>query len=97
MEWSDDEDKGDGPPLPATLSEDNLALVPTSFSATLSNATPRKVRATFPLPELKETRCLCLNSIFKSSFVAAEVEVVDAELAHVQAFVLDPVGSLIRV
>ena len=95
MEWSDNEDEGDGPPLPATLLEDNLALVATSFLATLSNATRRKVRATFPLPELKETCCPRLDLIFKSSSVAAEVKVADAELARIQTFVLDPVGPLI--
>ena len=97
MDWSDDEDEGNGPPVPATLSEDNLALVASSFSATLPNATRRKVRATFPLPELRETRCPRLDSIFKSSSVAAEVKAADAELARIQAFVLDPVGPLIRV
>ena len=98
MEWSDDEDDGDhDPPVPATLSEDNLALLASSFTTTLSNATRRKVRDTFPLPELKETRCPRLDPIFKSSSVGAEVRAADSELARLQAFVLDPVGPLIRV
>ena len=67
MEWSDNEDERDGPPLPATLLEDNLALVATSFSVTLSNVTQRKVKGTLPLPELKETHYPPLDSIFKSS------------------------------
>ena len=98
MEWSDDEDDHDhDPPIPATLSKDNLALLASSFSMALSNTTRRKVRDTFPLPELKETRCPRQDPIFRSSSVGAEVRVADAELAPIQAFVLDPVGPLIQV
>ena len=81
---------------PSNFAEDNLALVASSFLATLSNAARRKVRATFPLPELRETCCLPLDLIFKSSFMAAEVKVVDAGFARIHAFMLDSVDPLIQ-
>ena len=98
MEWSDNEDaeEKDLPP-PVSLSEDDRTLISSSFTKVLPNSTRRKVRDTFPLPDLKETHCPRLDPIFKSSSVGAEVKSADAELARLQAFVLDPVGPLIRV
>ena len=98
MEWSDNKDVEEKDlPSPVSLSEDDRTLISSSFTKVLPNSTRRKVRDTFPLPDLKETHCPRLDPIFKSSSVGAEVKSADAELARLQAFVLDPVGPLIRV
>ena len=97
MDWSDDEDGATESPTSITLSEDNTTLITSSFTATLPNATRRKVRSNFPLPEIQETRCPWLDSLFKSSLLAAEAKAADTELACIQAFVLDSVGPLIRI
>ena len=88
MEWSDN--KGDDPPIPSTLSKDNLVLVASSFLVALSNATDEGKRHLIgPQTQGDLLHTPGLNLKFLS--VA-----VDAKLACIQAFILDPVGPLIQ-
>ena len=105
-DWADreDDDPGDrddpqwsGEDASFTLSESNRKLLSSSFTTVLSNSERRKIRSAFPVPDVKETRCPRLDPIFKSATVKCEVKTADAELARLQAFVLDPVGPLTRV
>ena len=91
-ELSSDEDEEQA----FTLSERSVALFTSAFSSTLSNTERWKVRKSFPVPNVLETRCPRLDPVFKSS-VKAEVKAADSELSSIQAFVLDPVGPLARV
>ena len=92
-EWSDSEE---GEVHTISLSEYNVDLLSSSFSSTLSNSERRKVRNSFPAPDVLQTRCPRLDSVFKTS-TKPEVKNADSELARIQAFVLDPVGPLARV
>ena len=91
-ECSSDEDKDQA----FTLSERSAALFTSAFSSVRSNTERRKVRKSFPVPNVLETQCPRQDSVFKSS-VKAEVKMADSELARIQAFVLDPVGLLATV
>ena len=91
-EWSNSEDEDND----IVLSERSLAMLSSAFSSTLSNTERRKVRNSFPTPKVSETRCPRLDPIFKTS-AKLEAKSADAELARIQAFVLDPVGPLARV
>ena len=54
-EWSDlEEDKEDD----IMLSEQNVALLTSSFSGTLTNSERRKVRSSFPAPDVSQTQDL---------------------------------------
>ena len=87
---SEDEDQD------IALSERSVALFSSTFSSTLSNTERWRVRNSFPIPSVSETRCPRLDPIFKTS-AKLEARTADAELARIQAFVLDPVGPLARV
>ena len=54
------------------------------------------MRNSFPVPKVSETRCPRLDTIFQTS-AKLEAKTADAELARIQAFVLDPMGPLARV
>ena len=100
LRWSDKEGEGDGEPSATgtiELSENNKSLLSSAFSTTLTNGERRRIRNTFPTSGVQQTRCPRLDSIFKSSSVKSEVKTNDAELARVQAFVLDPVGPRIKM
>ena len=97
IHWSDEEGEGDGESSALgtiKLSEYSESLLSSSFTTTLPNVERRKIRNAFPTPEVQQTRCPRLDSIFKSSSIKSEVKTCDAELARVQAFVLDPVVPL---
>ena len=79
------------------LSENNAALITSSFGSTISNGERRRVRSAFPVPEVEATRCPKLDPIFKTKSVKAETKAADAELARIQAFVHDPVGPLVQL
>ena len=79
-----------------SLSEHNVDLLSSSFSSTLSNSERRKVRNSFPAPDVLQTHCPRLDSVFNTS-TKPEVKNADSELARIQAFILDPVGPLVRV
>ena len=91
-EWSESDKDNET----ITLSEHNIALLTSSFSGTLPNSEWRKVRNSFPAPDVSQTRFPCLDSVFKTS-TKPEVRSADSELARIQAFGLDPVGPLARV
>ena len=61
------------------------------------NADRRRIRSTFSVPDVDVTRCSCLDPLFKTQSVRSDVKTADAELARLQAFVLDPVGPLVDV
>lgn len=101
-QWSDDEEVdgrdsvGDSESRAIVkLSEHNTKLASTWFSSTMSNGERRRVRESFPTPDLAQTRCPKLDPVFKTS-LKTEVKSSDAELARLQAFVLDPVGPLLH-
>ena len=54
------------------------------------------MRNVFPVPDILETQCPRLDSVFKAS-AKPEVKNGDVELARIQAYVLDPVGPMTRV
>ena len=93
VEWSDSEDDKEDD---IALSEHNVALLTSAFSGTLTNSEHRRVRNSFPAPDVSQTRCPWLDPVFKTS-VKLEVKNADSELARIQAFVLDPAGALARV
>ena len=78
------------------MSEHNIALLTSSFSGALPNSERRRVRNSFPAPDVSQTCCPCLEPDFKTS-TKPEVRSADSELARIQAFILDPVGPLARV
>ena len=88
-------DNEDGEPdCFAPLSEHNESLLSAAFSSSLNNGERRKIRNNFPPPRVQQTRCPRLDPLFKSS-TKADAKSNDAELARLQAFVLDPVGPLV--
>ena len=91
-EWSESDQDDET----ITLSEHNIALLTSSFSGTLPNSERRKVRNSFPAPDVSQIRCPRLDLVFKTS-TKPEVRSADSELARIQGFVLDPVGPLARV
>ena len=98
--WSDEECEEDGEGSATgtiELSEYNQSLLSSSFSKTLSNGERRKIRNSFPIPGIQQTRCPRLDPIFKSASVKSEAKTNDAELARLQAFVLDPVCPLVKM
>ena len=96
--WSEEDDGEDTSSSEMIkLSEHNKSLVSAAFSTALSNMERRKIRNTFPTPDIQQTCCPRLDSIFKSSFVKSEAKSLDSELARLQAFVLDPVTLLVNM
>ena len=96
-DFSDEEDTArDRSSRTVALSENNAALVTSSFGNTISNVERRKIRSAFPIPEVEATRCPRLDPVFKAKS-KAETKTADAELARIQAFVHDPVGPLVQL
>ena len=62
--WSDSEE---GEVHTISLSEHNVDLLSSSFSSTLSNSELKKVRNSFPAPDVLQTHCPWLDSVFKTS------------------------------
>ena len=85
------------PPLSRCQRTTLPSLPPHYLLLHLHTAKCHMSESNFPLPEIQETRCPRLDSLFKSSSLVAEAKATDVELAHIQAFVLDPVGPLIRI
>ena len=79
------------------LSENSMATVASSFSKPLANEERERFRNMFPPPDLPETKCPRLDSIFKSSAVKKEAKDSDCEFARQQAFIHDPAAPLIAM
>ena len=85
-------DNEDGEPdCFAPLSEHYESLLSAAFSSSLNNGERRKIRNNFPPPRVQQTRCPRLDPLSAK----ADAKSNDAELARLQAFVLDPVGPLV--
>ena len=80
-----------------SLSEDSSRLVASSFTKVLAPDDRKRLRNDFPCPELQETRCPRLDSIFKVASIPKETKIIDAELARIQALIHDHVAPLIRL
>ena len=79
------------------LSENSMATVASSFSKPLANEERKRLRNMFPPPDLPETKCPRLDSVFKSSAVKKEAKDSDGEFARLQAFIHDPAAPLIAM
>ena len=83
-----------GAQMAIKLSKANATLISASV---LPNTERQRIRDAFPTTKLAETRCPCLDALFRSSSVKQEVKTADAELARIQALVHDPMAPLIRL
>ena len=72
------------------LSENNLSLVESAFSTSLSNTERRRIRRSYPISGSSSTRCPKLDPVFKSQTVKADYKPHDGELTRLQAIILDP-------
>lgn len=80
---------------PYSLSDDVAKRVASSFTTVLPNSERKRVRDAHPFPDLNETRCPRLDSLFSSSKIPKETRTMDRELARVQALMHDPVAPLL--
>lgn len=76
------------------LSEHNRAVVAAAFTKHMSNKDRRKLKGFFLTPDLSETRCPRLDSIFKTATVSKQTKDTDAELTRIQAMIHDLMGPL---
>ena len=91
----EEEDAQHEPSSVIQLAETDQEIVQNAFSTTLTNVERRRVRNSFGTADLPNTRCPRLDPVFKASIAkASEAKAMDAELARIQAFVLDPVAPL---
>ena len=81
------------------LSESTSALLKKYFTSTFPCMERCKLRRMFYVPNIDETRCPRLDSVFKTvgSSLRGEAKAFEQDLAKVQAFVLDPVGPLVQL
>ena len=99
-QWSDeevDDERVGGGTGTIKLSEHNERIVSSAFSSALPNTERRRVRNAYATTALPDTRCPRLDPVFKASLNKSGAKAVDAELARVQAFVLDPVAPLVHL
>ena len=78
------------------LSECSVVIFSSAFFSVFTNTERWKVRNSFPIPKVLETQRPRMDPIFKT-LAKLEAKTADAELARIQAFVMDPVGLLARV
>ena len=76
------------------LSEHSSVAVAAAFTKPMSNKDRRKLKGFFPTPDLSETRCPRLDSIFKTATASKLTKDTDAELTRIQAMIHDPIGPL---
>ena len=106
LSWPISEDKKEpddprednaSPGTAISLSEDSSQLVASSFTKVLTPDDRKRLRNDFPCPEMQETRCHRLDSIFKAASIPKETKIIDAKLARIQVLVHDSVAPLIRL
>ena len=102
LRWPDDEDDKEtscDTQEPFEVSESTSAFLKKSFTSTLPHVERRKLRRIFHVPNVEETRCPRLVSVFKTagSSLRGEAKAFEQDLARVQAFVLDPIGPLVQL
>ena len=78
------------------VSENTFKLLKSAFTSTLPNTDHRRIRNAFSVPDFDITSCPCLDPLFKMQSVRPDVKATDAELARLQAFVVDLVGPLVE-
>uniref|UniRef100_A0A1X7TMG2 Uncharacterized protein n=1 Tax=Amphimedon queenslandica TaxID=400682 RepID=A0A1X7TMG2_AMPQE len=97
---SDHKEDNDQEKTPAaislSLSKDRAFLV-SAFTSTLLNMERRNLKSSFPCPSLTETRCPCLDPLFKTPANSKETKSADADLFTIQAFMHDPIGPLMQL
>jgi hypothetical protein len=72
------------------LSEENADLLTAAFSSSLPSLEGRKIRNSFPTPEVAVRKYPSLDPLFKSSSsLKLEAITGDTELSRIQALVLD--------
>lgn len=76
------------------LLENSKSLIKNSFSASLPNAECRRICTQYSHFWRTQTRCPHLHFIFISASGKMDTKTADAELARIQAFVLDSVEAL---
>ena len=95
-EEEDDETSGETRE-PFEVSESTSDHLKKSFTSTLPHVERHKLREMFHVPNIDETGCPRLDSVFKTvgSSLRGEAKAFEQDFARVQAFVLDPVGPLV--
>ena len=98
LEFPDDDDEQD-PACEVQVSEHTQKLLTSVFTHTVTNTERRKVRQEFLVPNVDNTRCPKLDSIFKApgSAFKGEAKSAESDLSRIQAYVLDPVGPLVQL
>uniref|UniRef100_A0A1X7UUR2 Uncharacterized protein n=1 Tax=Amphimedon queenslandica TaxID=400682 RepID=A0A1X7UUR2_AMPQE len=61
--------------IPIQLSEENTKLVTSSFRKVLSSESRKRLRSAFPCPNLQDTRCPKLDSIFKGASIHRDEDI----------------------
>ena len=78
-------------------SQNSKSLITNTFASSLQNSECRKIRVQYPHSGLAQTHCPKLDVVFKSAIGTAETKTANAELAKIQTFVLDHVGSFLHL
>ena len=81
----------------AKLSESSKSAVAFSFTKPLINEERKRLRKMFPTPDLPETKCPRLDSVFKSTAVKKEAKDMDGEFARLQTFIHDPAAPMLAM
>uniref|UniRef100_A0A1X7UTC5 Uncharacterized protein n=1 Tax=Amphimedon queenslandica TaxID=400682 RepID=A0A1X7UTC5_AMPQE len=82
---------------PAKLSEHSKSAVAVSFTKPLLNEDRKRLRKMFLTPDLPETKCPRLDSVFKSTAVKKDAKDTDSEFTCLQAFIHDPAAPLLAM
>ena len=95
-EVSDDEEEDQPGSGIVMHSEPDKCLIQGAFSATIPNMERPSIRNAFPVTAtIPQTKCPCLDPVFRSSLKGTEgVRVLDKELFKAQSLIHDPVGPL---
>ena len=102
LRWPDDEDDEEtdvNTQEPFEVSESTLALLKKSFTSTLPHVERHKLGRMFRVPNMEETRCPRLDSVFKTAGLSLnrEEKAFEQDLARVQTFVLDLIGPFVQL